>query len=627
MSNVSLLQHDLSPQEALKLANAHLENGRWIERSRRSKDLELGLPENPQRTEESAHPQNPQGTEQAEHPPERPQRTEEFEHAKNGQKTDIIEIILMLCDEALVALCRMKEPTLNELLCSKCNHNQFLREKTAEIFSKHSMLLKKLERPNTAKIFSEHGMLLKKLEHPNTSDEMEAKLRQCIQGTQSTQSSRPSKFQFESMHDVAKIPPHIFAENTGPPTIPFKVPGERLESTSQLVYCLRLLKGDTVLSEDTLEQSACEWVNQIDKERIQEKIRLEEISSKMTEEFINDRSRNPQSIAEIVSLSQVLEKDEFLKLLGKFNDSIKDSSVLNLQLLQGLAQLIEDAKPDYLEPDNLIVILTHLKDRLGKHGKQSKRDVYQLTATMSAVLKTAASAEIDVLNNELREPILAFLSTASEDLKKRLDFHLAYQVAYAQKALESIKDGTPRLIKTLQQSGKVIKSVIGLAKAVKDIDVDKLFDGLKDLERGFEPLLGVYKDVQAAYATVVSLLEESEQVVDAINGGFSYRCQETWYQTLRIADDMLRYGRLAEFKKLVCEVPCRRNPLFQWGVCQRLGEVAANSLWGVDTCQGAVDFLGEIYQNDKEWGRESNVKQGIVQILMQLVSPHGGDMQ
>ena len=90
---------------------------------------------------------------------------------------------------------------------------------------------------------------------------------------------------------------------------------------------------------------------------------------------------------------------------------------------------------------------------------------------------------------------------------------------------------------------------------------------------------------------------------------------------------MLRNGQLTEFKKLICEAPCRRDPAFQWGVCQRLGELAANTECDEDSRKSAVAFLGEMYQNDGVWGQHGKIKQLIVDILMQLSVPSGRGTQ
>ncbi|KAK3824939.1 MAG: hypothetical protein J3Q66DRAFT_97824 [Benniella sp.] len=43
-------------------------------------------------------------------------------------------------------------------------------------------------------------------------------------------------------------------------------------------------------------------------------------------------------------------------------------------------------------------------------------------------------------------------------------------------------------------------------------------------------------------------------------------------------------------------------------------------MWDMETRQGAAEFLGEMYRNDDEWGDQANIKQWILNILIQLSS-------
>jgi hypothetical protein len=92
---------------------------------------------------------------------------------------------------------------------------------------------------------------------------------------------------------------------------------------------------------------------------------------------------------------------------------------------------------------------------------------------------------------------------------------------------------------------------------------------------------------------------------------------------LRGIDLLIRNGELTKFRTLVWDAPCRRDLAFQWGICQHLADLASNSLWDVDARKDAISFLGEIYRNDAEWGQEPQVKQCILDVLLQLRSASG----
>jgi hypothetical protein len=154
------------------------------------------------------------------------------------------------------------------------------------------------------------------------------------------------------------------------------------------------------------------------------------------------------------------------------------------------------------------------------------------------------------------------------------------------------------------------------------LDLDKLIEGLENIQLG---CAGASK-VVGAIKTTCGELSQGAKFVESVKEGLSFERKRDWYSALRGADAMIRQGELAKFKKLVCEAPCRYDPAFQWGVCQRLGEIAANPMWDVETRQSAIAFLGEIYKNDA-WGQQANVDQWILSILTHLSSPSGGASQ
>ncbi|KAG0347777.1 hypothetical protein BGZ54_004801, partial [Gamsiella multidivaricata] len=140
-------------------------------------------------------------------------------------------------------------------------------------------------------------------------------------------------------------------------------------------------------------------------------------------------------------------------------------------------------------------------------------------------------------------------------------------------------------------------------------------------------LVEVYQVAKIGYDGAKALVESGQDFLDCLKEGLSFAKKRTWYPALRGIDSLLRDGQLAKVKKLICEAPHRRDLAFQWGVCQRLGEIAANPDWDPTTRWSAVDFLGELYKNDAEWGQQAIVKQRILNILEQLASTPGSALQ
>ncbi|KAG0347023.1 hypothetical protein BGZ54_005042, partial [Gamsiella multidivaricata] len=232
-----------------------------------------------------------------------------------------------------------------------------------------------------------------------------------------------------------------------------------------------------------------------------------------------------------------------------------------------------------------------------------------------------ADCHVKDLNREqLHEPLSDYLN----GLKGSPDPYLVYQAAYAFQALQYVPDDESPLQATLRRGRAVVKGISGVVSAVKGLDVDGFIEGLGHLQDG---LVEVYQVAKIGYDGAKALVESGQDFLDCLKEGLSFAKKRAWYPALRGIDKLIRDGQLAKVKKLICEAPYRRDLAFQWGVCQRLGEIAANPNWDPDTRWNAVGFLGELYKNDAEWGQQAIVKQWILNILEQLASTSGGALQ
>ncbi|KAG0205119.1 hypothetical protein BGX31_003028, partial [Mortierella sp. GBA43] len=416
---------------------------------------------------------------------------------------------------------------------------------------------------------------------------------------------------------MAIIPANIFAENVRPPTVEHKLPqpDERLGSTPQLVSCLGMLLVSRS-PDDILEPEAQKWLMAIKKDT-DEQERLHALSKEVIRAFMKDELKDAKAVAEVVCLAPVLSKDAFHDLLREFYSGIDHSGLLNFHPLEGIAQLIQGANPGHLSADDLVKILELLSARLRDTHKQSPQHMRQLTLTVSHVLDAMADTKVTGLDREkLHEPLSSYLG----NLKMSNDPFLVYQAAYAFQALLCVPDNETPWQAATRRTGKVIKGVAGLVSAVKGFDLERFIDGLTDIQQGLGGMSRVIDVVKTGYEGVASLAKGGQGFVECLKDGLSLERRREWYAALRGADTLIRRGELATFKKLVCGAPCRYDPAFQWGVCQRLGEMASNQAWDAETRRSAIAFLGEMYLEDDMWGEHASVKQWILNILMQLAS-------
>jgi len=423
---------------------------------------------------------------------------------------------------------------------------------------------------------------------------------------------------------TATISRSIFSTNLRPPAIAFipPEPDSRLIDTIQLACCLGLLQG-AYEPEDILDTTVRNWLLAT-KNETDERDRLNTLATDVIRAFKRDEFKDSKSVTEVVSLAPVLENDDFRYLLKEFYSGIDQSGLLDLHQLEGLANLIQSAGSGYLDSDDLVKVLSLLSIRLRDTHQQSTHHIYQLTVAVSRVLDAMADTNVTGVDREkIHEPLSLYL----DGLKGSSDAYLVYQAAYAYQALLCVPDDESLWQATLRRGGKMIQGVSGLVSAVKGLDLNGFIEGLGKIQEGLAGASEIVQIAKTAYDGVKSLGESGQGFLSCLKEGLSFSGKCTWYTAIRGADTLILNGQFVEFRKLVCEAPCRYDPAFQWGVCQRLGQVAANPKWGTETRHGAILFLGEMYRNDAVWGHQANVKQWIVSILMQLSSLHDNEIQ
>ncbi|OAQ31265.1 WD40 repeat-like protein [Linnemannia elongata AG-77] len=422
----------------------------------------------------------------------------------------------------------------------------------------------------------------------------------------------------------------IFAENVPKPTMTTELPRfqQRIEATQQLVHCNALLLQDTlfspqfatvkdadsagslVLQEPTLKKTELDWLETTKKDPM-EVDRLRWLVSRLVEQFVADDNKDSTKIAEIVALGRVLEKEYYRKLLSTFIKEFDDACILDVDVLQGLVQLAQDTSPGYLEADDLVKILGTIRERLEGTHHQSTQHAYHLTLAVSKILDVMAEHKVQDLNRVLQhEPLSAVLL----GLKDSSDPYLMYQACYAFQALQYVPDDESALQTVWRHSTGVVDGLVKVTAAFK-LDLVSVLEGLSSLQ---EALGGTISVAGTVYEGICSLMESGRGVLDSLKEGLGSGQKRPWYPAVRAAYAFAQAGKLKDLKVLIFEAPCRRDPLFQWGICQLLGEMAMDPAWAVSARQQSVSLLGHLCQHDQDWGQDESVKAWMLTIITKL---------
>ncbi|KAF9914232.1 hypothetical protein BX616_008700 [Lobosporangium transversale] len=400
-------------------------------------------------------------------------------------------------------------------------------------------------------------------------------------------------------------------------------PDARLEDVHQLLHCFELLHTTPIPKPDLSSQER-QWSAAMSDDPLEQE-RFHNLASGVVALFIRDGIKaEATTVAEVVALGPVLGRDQYRALLEALIDGVNHSIILQTHLLEGLAQLMQHAPPGHLNSDDLVNILNVLSSRLqGVHG-QANDHIYQLCVAVSRVLDAMVDNQVMGLRREqLHEPLLAYL----KELKDSSDPHLAYHAAYAFQALLYIPDDETKMQAMLRRTSALFRGVFGVVSAVKAFDLNDFMDELANIQKQLPSVTDVVDISLRMYKGVTSVHASGEAFKQSMEEGLTFSRKTAWYPALRGADAFLHSGELTKFKTLVCDAPCRQELAFQWGICQRLGQIAANPQLIKEARQDAVYFLEEIYKNNKDWGDHAEIKQWIINILKELTSVASNDLQ
>ncbi|GJJ72527.1 hypothetical protein EMPS_04885 [Entomortierella parvispora] len=339
------------------------------------------------------------------------------------------------------------------------------------------------------------------------------------------------------------------------------------------------------------------------------------ISTSAANTFVKDAMKNASTVAEVVQLAPVLSGDHSRFLLKALIDSVNQSEILHLHSVDGIAKVIQGAIPGSIDSDDIVRVLRSLHRQLRSTHSQSTRNRSHLLIAVSRVLDAMADAHIgDVERINLHGPLSDFLRESESDGNP----YLTFQAAYAAQALLNVSDDENIWHAGFRQGLLALK---GGARFAQMPDLGEINDALDGLEKLYDVGKGSVRLLKDA----LDAIKNRESPPFTVKEGLKFK--KAWYRALRTAESYIQTGELVQFKKLVTTAPCRHQFMFQWGICQLLGQFAADTQWSMEARQGAIAFVGALYRDTGLWSRQKEVDQVMFDVLTNMISYNDTDFQ
>ncbi|KAG0055689.1 hypothetical protein BGZ83_007696 [Gryganskiella cystojenkinii] len=415
------------------------------------------------------------------------------------------------------------------------------------------------------------------------------------------------------MHNSLR--PNIFSKNVSRIEREIILPnvGSRIDETPQLVHCIDLLARATRTSSSSTSTSSSspasfstslssstspsptsspltppqvQWIQTMST-RTAEQGMICRLPVQMIDKFISRPNKDAEVIQEIVLIGPVLSKEHYRRLLNSFVSEFGSMTLLDVDVLHGLIQLVQDAPPKYLTADDMIQILRIIRKRLEDPAQQSEENTIPLMSALCKVLDIMEFNKVKDLDRvEEHRPLIAVIeaSKASEDPL------LKYLASYAFEALLCVPDDEPILHSLFRNAKDTVRGLVKVSNVVQ-LEFDGLTEGLPVLIEGGRGLFGHLKKALGVAP------------------------HAPWYKAIRQAEILTREGRFADLNTFVIKSKSCPHPMFQWGLCQLLGEIAVDQLWEEAPRGQAIEFLKFVFNSEMESSRHRDVRRWIVTIL------------
>ncbi|KAF9538050.1 WD_REPEATS_REGION domain-containing protein [Mortierella hygrophila] len=400
----------------------------------------------------------------------------------------------------------------------------------------------------------------------------------------------------------------VFPQNIAIPTLStvLPLPGDGFKDTTQLAYCCNLLRmyvspsSAAAVIHTPLDRTQHVMIESYAESK-REVSRIRWLTQGVVDEFAADSLKSTEVLSEVLLLAPYLDEEYYRKLLSCVIDKFEASTLLDIDLLQGLVQLVESASPEYLEAEDLVRIFAVLCTCWHGSDQQPSNHLYYLAQASSRLIDVMVNGMAkDMRRAADYEPLAALL----DQMKDSSDPYLRHQVNYAFQGLLYIPNDEMRRQSVLRHADNITMGLLGVASVCQ---LDQLNDETESREADTEVVGGV------------EILPESDQdALEGVQSRVGSGGRLLWYIALREAHEHIRNGRLRDFNHLIFEAPCCDHVEFQWGICRMLGEIAVDPLWEGATCQYAVDLLSQLYKNDAIRPPNEGIDKWILNILRQI---------
>lgn len=316
-------------------------------------------------------------------------------------------------------------------------------------------------------------------------------------------------------------------------------------------------------------------------------------ASEFIKEFAHNPTHTKEQIDGLIMLILIDEKNITRTVINQLIGLIKDNTLLNVDLIHGLASAIDRASPAHLNPDDFVQLTTVLIERMKITHIPGTEAIFedQLKALVR-ILNAMVDANVYDIPRQKHEEIKQFLS----DCAKSDSIGIKSFAAYAKQAFARIPNDESKFAAFLRYSMGAAKGIYHFYAAFNQLDPGQIVKGFFSLQETASAVFSFAKqiasqvqnalpDFQAAYSQDIRL---KPRKLD-------------WYDQIRYVEFLISSNCFRALEQLLLDSRVQKKSHFMYLLIIKLNEVILTHPSMVIRKETLL-LQQNIYQDDKNWG-------------------------
>ena len=308
----------------------------------------------------------------------------------------------------------------------------------------------------------------------------------------------------------------------------------------------------------------------------------------------------------------VLLDDEAITraVINHLIQKIKNDVLLNLDLVEALADAIDRAMPAHLNPDDLVQLLLTVIERIKKTHSTAKLSLKEQLKAVARIINAMADTNKCKIPRETHLDIEKKLESFEKSLDDFTGPHsqeVRHFANYAKEAFKRVSDDETNFAAFVRHTTGIVQGAYHLWMAFRHMDPQHVVNGLLALKANADDLIKFALELGDKLGAISDLKEGGMKLKE----GLTFVRVLRWYEQMRYIELLIDTNSFQALELFLYHPNLAKHPSLMYLTVEKLHEVVLTHP-DLTIRQETIVFLRQIYLEEARWSglqlQEGNFK-------------------